>query len=155
MTWKLMVLALAGAGSVVAAQSNSPIAKPSIARPDEMAVIGCIELEKDYRARMNQGKGGPLGTGGGQDNEFVLTDTRPATEAAHTAKGMVAGGGVYSLTGGQEDNLKRNIGRRVEIVGVLENAGKPSTGADARNVPTLPRLVIKTWHTVADFCPKK
>jgi hypothetical protein len=149
MKWKLMALVLAGAGSVAAAQT-----KPSIAKPDEVAVIGCLELERDYRARMGRGGGGLLGIGGGKDDEFVLTDSRPATVAAHTARGRIAGGGVYSLTGNREKELTRDIGRRVEIVGVLENAGKASTGADARDVGTLPRLVIKTWHTVADFCPK-
>ena len=134
-------------GAVAAAQT-----KPSIAKPDEVAVIGCVELEKDYRARMSQGRGGLLGTGGGQDDEFVLTDIRPATDATHAAPPK-GGGGVYSLTGPQEKNLKRDIGKRVEIVGVIENAGKPETGADAKNVPTLPRILIKTWHSVGDFCP--
>ena len=66
--------------AAVAAQT-----RPSIAKPDEVAVIGCVELERDYRARMNQGRGGLLGTGGGLDDEFVLTDIRPATDAAHAA----------------------------------------------------------------------
>jgi hypothetical protein len=148
MKWVMLLAVLAGGSA--AAQTKTP----GIAKPDEVAVIGCLELEKDYRSRMNRGKGGPLASGLGQNDEFVLTDVRPATEAAHAASAARPGGGVYSLTGNQETNLKRDIGRRIEVVGVLENAGKPSTAADARNVGTLPRLVIKTWHTVGDFCPK-
>jgi hypothetical protein len=142
----------AAAGVILGCATAVAQTRPTIAKPDEIAVIGCIELERDYRARMNQGRGGLLGTGVGQTDEFVLTDIRPATDAAHAGPPK-GGGGVYSLTGPEEKNLKRDIGKRVEIVGVLENAGRPETGANAKDVPTLPRILIKTWHTVGDFCP--
>ena len=148
----------AGALAIMVVGSTAVFAQtrqPGIAKPNEIAVIGCVELEKDYRARMNQGRGGALGTGSGLDDEFVLTNIRPATTAEHEAAKPIGGGGVYSLTGDQEKNLKRDIGKRVEIVGVIENAGKPETAADAKNVPTLPRIIIKTWHAVGDFCPSK
>ena len=49
-------------------------AKPA----DQVAVIGCVEFEKDYRQRMAAGRGGALGSGVGAADEFVLTNVRPA-----------------------------------------------------------------------------
>jgi hypothetical protein len=132
------------------------------ARDTEVEVIGCVELEADYRKRMAAGRGGALGTGVGAANEFVLTNIRPANAEqgregrgrGNTPTGTAgAGGGVYTLTGDQEKNLTRDIGRQVAVVGVVENAGKPSTGADLKDISDLPRIQITTWHPVGDFCP--
>jgi hypothetical protein len=126
-----------------------------------------VEFEQDYRKRMAAGRGGVLGSGVGATDEFVLTNVRPAESEVGTSgragRGRVAaavmpagsGGGVYTLTGSQEQNLKRDVGRQVEIVGVIENAGKASTGAELTDISDLPRIAIKTWHPVGDFCPAK
>jgi hypothetical protein len=136
--------------------------------PNEVTLVGCVEFEQDYRKRMAAGRGGALGSGVGANDEFVLTNTRPAasqvgttgsgsTQARNagraTAGNAGSGGGVYTLTGAQEKNLKRDVGRQVEVVGVIENAGKPSTGAELTDISDLPRIAIKTWHPVNDFCP--
>ena len=131
----------------------------------QVTLVGCVEFEQDYRKRMAAGRGGVLGSGVGATDEFVLTNVRPAQAAVGTtggargARGTAAspgpGGGVYTLTGPQEQNLKRDVGRQVEIVGMLENAGKPSTGAELTDISDLPRIAIKTWHPVGDFCPAK
>jgi hypothetical protein len=133
-----------------------------VAAPKTVTLIGCVEFEQDYRKRMAAGRGGVLGSGVGATDEFVLTNVRPAAAEVGTtgrsARGATppgAGGGVYSLTGPQEKNLKRDIGRQVEIVGVIENAGKPSTGAELTDISDLPRIAIATWHPVNDFCPAK
>ena len=131
----------------------------------EVTLVGCVEFEQDYRKRMAAGRGGVLGSGVGATDEFVLTNVRPgqsevgttgrAGRGAAPATMPGAGGGVYTLTGPQEQNLKRDVGRQVEVVGTIENAGKPSTGAELTDISDLPRIAIKTWHPVGDFCPAK
>jgi hypothetical protein len=127
----------------------------------EVTLVGCVEFEQDYRKRMAAGRGGVLGSGVGATDEFVLTNVRPAQSEVGTTgragRGAApgAGGGVYTLTGPQEQNLKRDVGRQVEVVGTIENAGKPSTGAELTDISDLPRVAIKTWHPVGDFCPAK
>ncbi len=161
-----VVLAVSGAAGVLSAQNPTA---PAAARgrvgvapvPNEVTVIGCVELETDYRKRMTAGRGGVLGSGVGAADEFVITNIRPSASdsprgtAGGGSRGAAAtsGGGVYSLTGPLEANLKREINRQVQVVGVIENAGKSSTGADAKDISDLPRIVITTWHPVADFCP--
>ena len=158
------VLASADAGQTTTKEKGQPAAA---AAPNTMTVIGCVEFEQDYRKRMTAGRGGVLGTGAGASDEFVLTNVRPAAGSVGTtgqrsgqgrgnaAASTGSGGGVYTLTGTQEKNLKRDVGRQVEIVGTLENAGKPSTGAELRDISDLPRIAITAWHPVEDFCPAK
>ena len=162
-----MVLAIGGLAAVASAQNPTA---PAAARgrvgvapvPNEVTVTGCVELETDYRKRMAAGRGGVLGSGVGATDEFVLTNVRPTTsEGARGVgtggrsgnAGATSGGGVYSLTGPQETNLKREINRQVQVVGVIENAGKSSTGADVKDISDLPRIAITTWNPIADFCP--
>ena len=134
------------------AQAPAATAKPAPApAAKEVNLVGCVEFESDYRKRMAAGRGGALGSGVGASDEFVLTNTRPAESKAKPG----AGGGVYTLTGPQEKNLKRDVGRQVTVVGTIENAGKPSTGASVTDISDLPRIVIGTWHPVGDFCPAK
>ena len=150
--------------SQTAQRQGSPVGQAAPAAGTEVTLVGCVEFEQDYRKRMVAGRGGVLGSGVGATDEFVLTNVRPA-DAAHAAAGtsgargnkpeLGAGGGVYTLTGDQEKNLKRDVGRQVEVVGKIENAGKRSTGADVTDISDLPRIAISTWHTVGDFCPAK
>ncbi len=168
-----VAIALAGAMTAGAAsqatarrQGEAVAATPQAA--SEVTLIGCVEFEQDYRKRMAAGRGGALGSGVGAADEFVLTNVRPAksevgtggraardTATAATGSPAGPGGGVYTLTGPQEQNLKRDVGRQIEVVGTIENAGKPSTGADLTDISDLPRIAIKTWHPVGDFCPAK
>jgi hypothetical protein len=141
-----------GFGSIAHAQAPAAGAKPATpAAASEVSVIGCVEFESDYRKRMAAGRGGTLGSGVGASDEFVLTNVRPSESKAKPGPG----GGVYTLTGAQEKNLKRDVGRQVEVVGKIENAGKPSTGASITDISDLPRIAITTWHPVGDFCPGK
>jgi hypothetical protein len=166
---------IAGSAAVVIAAAVSAAAgqQPPAARqgqplaaPITVTVVGCVEFEQDYRKRMAAGRGGVLGSGVGASDEFVLTNVRPADAEVGTTgragRGSAAkpanpgsGGGVYSMTGPQEKNLKREVGRQIEVVGVVENAGKPSTGAELTDISDLPRIAIQTWHPVNDFCPAK
>jgi hypothetical protein len=133
-----------GLGGIASAQAPASTAK-------EVTLVGCVEFESDYRKRMAAGRGGTLGSGVGASDEFVLTNVRPAESKTKAG----AGGGVYTLTGPMEKNLKRDVGRQVTIVGTIENAGKPSTGASVTDISDLPRIAISTWHPVGDFCPAK
>jgi hypothetical protein len=133
-----------GTAALVQTQAPAPAAK-------QVSLIGCVEFESDYRNRMAAGRGGALGSGLGAGDEFVLTDVRPAESKAKPG----AGGGVYTLTGPMEKNLKRDVGRQVTVIGTIENAGKPSTGASVTDISDLPRIAISTWHPVGDFCPAK
>lgn len=157
-----IVLGTAGAGAAQAPERQGEPVAPAGAG-GEVTLVGCVEFEQDYRKRMAAGRGGVLGSGVGATDEFVLTNVRPAAAEIGTSGSTSAnarssagpGGGVYTLTGPQEKDLKRDVGRQVEIVGVIENVGKPSTGAELTDISDLPRVQIRTWHPVGDFCPAK
>lgn len=159
-----VAVALSGAAYAQATQS-----KQDSASAPQVTLLGCVELEGDYRKRMSAGRGGALGTGVGAADEFVLTNVRPpapavgtsgstrepdaaAAESAQTR--VQTGGGVYTLTGPHEQELKRSIGRQIEVIGTIENAGEADTGANLADISDLPRVNIDTWHPVADFCPR-
>ena len=158
------------APSTSAPKADTPGQRVAKATPaaGQITLVGCVELESDYRKRMAAGRGGVLGTGAGAGDEFVITNVRPATTGVGTTgarddtqtrqaqeSSSGTGGGVYTVTGPQEKNLKRDVGRQVEVVGVLENAGKKSTGSELTDLSDLPRVRIDTWHPVADYCPGK
>jgi hypothetical protein len=124
----------------------------------EITVIGCVELEKDYRAALGAAKGGPLSSGAGQKDEYVLVASKaaPATGSTQTQQEAVATAGLsgdYLLSGKTEDELKRAIGRQVEVVGKVEPFRANKNAKEDRD--RLPRLSITTWHPVNDFCPAK
>ena len=136
-------IAAAGVGLALAlaclpATGQTP---PAGAKPAEITLVGCVDMEKDYRARKEAGRGGVLGTGVGVGNEFVLSNARPA----RGRRGAAAGGsGVadYEVTGRLERDFLRHVGRQVEVIGTLE------TNADG-----LARINVTLWHPVDDYCP--
>jgi hypothetical protein len=139
----------------LAAQSGS--AKTS--SPDngyQVTLIGCVQPEKDYRADLGAKKGGPLGSGAGQGNEYVLVKAKPAPgsgDRASSREAVATAGqqGDYLLTGKTEDELKRAIGRQIEVVGVVQAFRANESAKEDRD--RLPRLTISTWHPVQDYCP--
>jgi hypothetical protein len=141
-----------GAGLVLVLASVVAHAQEK-ASANEIAVIGCVELERDYRARKETGKGGVLGSGVGVGNEFVLSNARTIPAPGRGRSGAVGTGGAtsgapgtdYGLTGRLERELLRSVGRQVEVVGVIE--------ADKQG--ELQVLQINLWHPVGDFCPNK
>jgi hypothetical protein len=115
---------------------------------NEITLIGCVELERDYRARKESGKGGVLGSGVGVGNEFVLSNARPIAAPGRGRSGAVSTSAPavdYSLTGRLERDLLRAVNRQVEVVGVVE------PGKDGE----LQTVQISLWHPVSDFCPNK
>lgn len=120
--------------------------EPKRAQSSQVTLVGCVEMEKDYRARLHASRGGPLGTGLGQGNEFVLSRSIPAPGA----KGGKAIAGDYSLTGKLEPELARQVGKQVEIVGTVKPFSAPHSAEAARD--ELPQLVVEQWHASKDVC---
>lgn len=113
------------------------------ARDGEVTLIGCVELERDYRARKESGRGGVLGSGVGVGNEFVLSNAKPAP-AGRRGGGAAGGTGVdYQLSGKLEKDFLRYVGRQVEVIGKVETGGAMST------------INVSLWHPVGDYCPAK
>lgn len=115
-----------------------------------VTLVGCVEREADYRKRVNDGKGGALGTGVGVDNEYVLTDVRTADAIAKNQEvGTNGAAAVYSVTGRLEKELKASVGQPVEVLGFVERAG-----ANGSDVSDLPKINVNVWHPAAGVCPK-
>ena len=139
-------LTLAGVGLALAI-SGLPLAAqaPEATKANEVTLIGCVELERDYRARKAAGRGGVLGSGVGVGNEFVLSNAKPAAQGRNrSAAGTGAAAGDYSLTGKLEKDFLRHVGRQVEVIGAIEK------GDD-----NMDRLNVTLWHPVGDYCPAK
>jgi hypothetical protein len=130
---------------VVAIATIFVAAVPALGNADgqgkEVRVVGCVQWEKDYRSARHFGNGGALGTGIGVGNEFVLTMVKPAAARKATA---------YSITGDREKELGRRIGQQVEVIGVIEDEGKP----DASRFGDLPRIKMTAWVPVNDSCAR-
>jgi hypothetical protein len=147
----LLIAASAAAQQIPTPQSRNPNPKGK----GEVTLIGCVEPEKDYRTRLGAAKGGPLGSTVGQADEFVLSSAKPApaNSAALTRKEAVATAGEngdYELTGKSEADLKQAIGRQIEVIGVVQPFEVHESAKDSRD--RLPRLMISSWHRVADSC---
>ena len=96
----------------------------------EIRIVGCVQWGKQYRKD---------GTGIGVGNEFVLTMVKP--EGGRKAS-------AYSITGDREKELGRRIGQQVEVIGIIEEEGKP----DADRFGDLPRINMTAWVPVKDSC---
>lgn len=114
----------------------------------QMTITGCVQREADYRRARDAGRGGAAGTGVGAGNEFILTDTSPASSASAGAEPTSPTGTsgsksttAYELTGPNEGQLAPYVGKRVEISGTLKAAeigagGQPTGGATAGKPPS-------------------
>jgi hypothetical protein len=132
------------AGATGTAQAQ-PVTK---APKGEVTLVGCLERESAFRDAAHLGKGGPLHTGVGQSDEFVLSDARPLP-AGKSAVGTSGGGGrAFMLTGKIEKDMADAINRQVEVVGTLHEASGKKEGEMAT-------FAVTVWHPVADFCPAK
>ena len=98
-------------------------------RGKEIRIVGCVQWEKDYLKKRRIG----------DDNEFVLTMVK--ADAPHKAT-------VFSITGDREKELGRRIGQQIEVIGVVEDEGKPN----ADQVGDLPRIKMTGWTPIKDSC---
>lgn len=99
--------------------------------------------ETDYRKAHDSGKGGPLGTGVGRGDEFVLVNASKSTAGSSSAPSSTdcssvtasGSGEAYELGGSREKDLASYVGRRVEITGTLKEA-KTESAATGEAKPT-------------------
>jgi hypothetical protein len=155
-TWGA-ALALVAAALPASSQSRKTD-KTNEVSAKRVTLIGCVELEKEYRAELGARAGGPLASGAGQGDEYVLVRAKaaPANGESQTSKEAVATAGQqgdYLLTGRFENELKRMIGRQVEVVGVVQPFRANRSAKEDRD--RLPRLDMSAWHPAQDFCPAK
>lgn len=123
---------------------------------DQVDLIGCVQLEKDYRADLDAKRGGPAASGVGQGNEYVLVKAKPTSKTSDTltkqeAVATAGEQGDYLLTGKEESELTRALNRQIEVVGHVEPFRANRNAKEDRD--RLPRLTISSWHPVQDFCP--
>jgi len=162
-----------------AAQQKAEQQKPAEAAAQDVMIAGCVQSEAEYRRAQDAGKGGVAGTGVGAGNEFVLINASMAGGAASAdASGSKAGqptgtAGVsaamsaYELTGANEGQLAKHVGKRVEITGKLKAAeigasgptGGPTAGAPPRGVDVtsedlkLLELEVMSVRETTGACP--
>jgi hypothetical protein len=114
------------AASAQTSRENAPESWKQMAAQDRagssqstpITVVGCIQRESDYRRENKSGKGGPLSTGAGLGNEYVLVGVASARDADCTVATLEA----YELTGPQERELEPFIGKVVQITGMMKDA---------------------------------
>jgi hypothetical protein len=132
MATKLVVVAF-GLVLVLAALP-APAQEPLITNSSEVTLVGCVEREIDYRARIGRGINGV------NEGDVVLSGARAAAGSA-VAPGL---SGDYSLTGRLEAQLLPDVGRRVQIGGFVEDMATHTS--ETLNTTTLRRLFIKVWQ---------
>lgn len=148
----LAAFALASLAAAACSSSEQAISGQQppgqIRAANEVAMIGCLQREADYRAVQGDTKGGVLGTGVGVANEYVLVDATPvaATGDARQASNAGVDPRTFSLTGRLEGDLGSAVGRMVEVVGVAEDGGDSND---------LPQFTVTLSHAVRDFCPRR
>jgi hypothetical protein len=133
------VLAMTMAAFAQSPQTASPSTASQAGRQSQtpITLVGCVMRETDYRKANDSGKGGPLGTGLGRGDEFVLVNaakvasgsTPPATAGEC---GVSAAGEAYELGGQHEKSLAKLVGRRVEIDGILKEAKTTTASGEAK-----------------------
>jgi hypothetical protein len=144
------------AAIVIAALPAAGKTTKTSAKHHEVDLIGCVQLEKEYRSDLGAKPGGPGATGAGQANEYVLVKAKVTSKTSdtlthHEAVATAGQQGDYMLTGKLESELGRAIGRQVEIVGVVQPFRANKSAKEDRD--RLPELAITAWHPVSDFCP--
>ena len=124
----MRVVLLVVVASIVATASPAS-AQARSDRGKEVRIVGCVQWEKDYFKRRRIG----------DDNEFVLTMVKP--DASRKAS-------AFSITGDREKELGRRIGQQIEVIGVIEDEGKPN----GDGFGDLPRIKMTAWVPVKESC---
>ena len=171
--------ALAQTPSPTPSQPQNPTGSPSTAQrgsstDQTVTISGCVQSESDYRRAHNLGKA-TAGTGAG--NEFVLVDASTSTASSGAATGATSTGTTgtagamskmaYELTGSNEGDVEKFVGKRVEITGKLKAAetgasgatGGPTAGAPPKGVDVasedlkLRELEVTSVREATGSCP--
>lgn len=124
-------MALGAAGYGVAAQEP-------VRNQTEVTLVGCIQRETAFRTRLGDKQAV-------SQNEIVLTNAKAAAGST-TPVGQY---GSFNLTGRLEPQLAAEVGRPVEIVGIIED--------EATHEATMARkalrpLFVKIWQPAAGSC---
>jgi hypothetical protein len=94
---------------------------------EHVTVVGCVQREEDYRRAHNLSRGGVVGTGIGEDDEFVLVNATMAGRPPGTA-GRAVTETEFELSGPGEEKLTQYVGKRVDISGNLERVEVDASG---------------------------
>jgi hypothetical protein len=106
-----------------------------------VTLVGCVMREADYRKANDSGKGGPVGTGLGRGNEYVLVHAMKTTAGSPSAAssidcasatGSAGSGEAYELGGSRAKDVANYVGQRVEITGTLKEAKTTSASGEAK-----------------------
>jgi hypothetical protein len=161
-------------GSPQTPTTTKPPTTQADAAGQKVTVTGCVQREEDYRKANNLGRGGAAGSGVGGGNEFVLANAMmapssggAAAQGAPTGTGGAGSSTAYEVTGPNEGQLASQIGKRVEIIGMLKPAetgaagatGGPTAGAPPRGVDVVSKdlklreLEVTSVRPATGTCP--
>ena len=117
------------------AQQTTQIERPQPGPNGQLIATGCLMKEMDYRKAHQAMKGafGGLGLG----DEFVLVEN---------GCNEVGKGPAYRLTGKHEDELKRLVGRRVEVTGSWDKPHDVKAAAGQRATTLPPEFRIASFR---------
>ena len=127
-------------------QADQTSAQSSRQPETPVTIVGCVMRETDYRKANDSGKGGPVGTGLGRGDEFVLVNAMKTTSgspstassidcASATGAAGSRSGEAFELGGSREKDLASYVGQKVEITGTLKEA-KTAAGPSGEAKPT-------------------
>ncbi len=124
---------LISAASTLSAQTPAQTTPRAADTQTSMRLVGCLVNEVDYRKMHNQVALTNVGLG----DEFVLVDvesaassTPPPASGSTTSCAERGSGQAYRLTGKMEEELKRFVGRRIEITGHFQDDSDVKAAAD-------------------------
>ena len=136
MAMKAVVMAV---GMALGAAAYAAPAQEPVRNQSEVTLVGCIKKETAFRTQLGEK---PVGIG---QNEIVFTSAKAATGST-TPVGTY---GSFTLTGRLEPQLVAEVGRPVEITGIIEDEATHDKEM-ARKV--LRPLFVKVWQPAAGSC---
>jgi hypothetical protein len=124
-----------------------------------VTVEGCVRREADVPGRAPN-----VAEQAGVAEDFILTSTKmikgaaPANARARTGDAPVGTSGsspMFEISGIDEDELKRHVGKRVQIQGTFDNLDRAPASAEARSNDDLVEIEGTTIKAVPGDCPAK
>jgi hypothetical protein len=127
------------AGALLACTAFSASAQEPIIDQTEVTIVGCVERGKDYRTK----KGASIV--GVDDNDIIVTDAKAMKPARMV--GLISGD--FGLTGRLHTQLTTEVGRPVQISGVVEDL---MVHRSSKGRVSLRKLFIRLWQPAAGTC---
>jgi hypothetical protein len=135
MAMKAVVMAV---GMALGAAAYAPAQEP-VLNQAEVTLVGCIRKETTFRTQIGEK---PVGIA---QTEMVLTGAKAAAGSL-TPAGTY---GSFNLTGRLEPQLAAQVGRPVEITGIIEDE---ATHDKLMTRKALRPLFVKVWQPAAGSC---